>query len=151
MPKELKNMTDDVMNQIRRGKLKMRPKIYFIIGSILTFAGLAASIATSVFAVGLIRFLVRSNGIWSHKLDRIVSIFPWWVPTLAVVGLALGIILMRKYDFSYKIDLKRAIVLIILVVIISGWLVDALGFNDLLVRKGLIRGIMRNPPQKQLR
>lgn len=129
----------------------MRPKIYFVLGSILTFAGLVASIATSVFAVGLIRFLIRSNGILSHKLDRMISIFPWWILVLAILGLVLGIILIRKYDFSYKIDLKKAIILTILAVIISGWLVDALGLNDFLVRKGMMRGMMRsNFPRQNL-
>lgn len=138
------------MTQIHEGKLKMRPKVYFILGSILTFAGLVASITTSVFAVGLIMFILRSNGILSHKLDRLVSIFPWWVLVIAVLGLVLGIILIRKYDFSYKIDLKKAIILTVLAIIISGWLVDTLGFNDLLARKGLMRDMMKNFPQERL-
>ena len=137
------------MDQIHKGKLKMRPRIYFIAGSILTFVGLVASIATSVFAIGLIRFLSRSNGIFSHKFSRLISVFPWWVLVLAVLGLVLWILLIRKYDFSYKIDFKKAIVLTILTVIVSGWLVDVLGFNDLLVRKGLMRGVMKGTFQNR--
>lgn len=132
------------MSRIKEGKLKMRPRIYFILGSILAFAGLVASMATSVFAVGLIKFLLRSNGILSHKLDRMISVFPWWILALVVLGLISGVVLIKKYDFSYKVDLKKAIILMILAVIISGWLVDFLGFNDLLARKGLMRGMMRN-------
>lgn len=139
------------MDQIQEGKLRMRPKIYFVIGSILTFVGLVASIATSVFAVGLISFMLRSNGILGHKLDRLISVFPWWVLVLAVLGLIFGIIFLKKYDFSYKIDFKKAVVLAILAIIISGWFVDVLGFNDLLNRKGLMRGMMRNFPQERLR
>lgn len=151
MSKDIKNIEEEIMSEIKEGKLKMRPKIYFVLGSILTFTGLVASIATSVFAVGLIKFLLRSNGIFSHKLDRMISIFPWWILVFAVLGLVLGVIFIKKYDFSYKINLKKAIILTILAVIISGWLVDTLGFNDLLARKGLMRGIMKNLPQEQLR
>jgi hypothetical protein len=61
----------------------------------------------------------------------------------------LGIIFIRRYDFSYKIDFRQAIILTILAVIISGWLVDALGFNELLARKGLMRGMMRGNFQGQ--
>lgn len=139
------------MGQIRQGKLKMRPRMYFVAGSALTFIGLIASIATSVFAIGLIRFLLRSNGVFSHKLDRVISIFPWWALALAVLGLAVGIMLLRKYDFSYKVNMKTAIVLIVLVAIVSGIAVDFLGFNDLLVRKGLMRGMGRGPLQSQTR
>lgn len=149
MSKELKNIDDNIMGQIHEGKIKMRPKIYFVIGSILTFFGLVASIITSIFAIGLIKFFLRSNGVLSHKLDRIFSIFPWWIFILAILGLVIGILLIRKYDFSYKIDFKKAIILTILAIIISGWLVDTLGFNDLLVRKGLMRGVIRNTLQEK--
>jgi hypothetical protein len=146
MPRELKNIEDEIMSKIKEGKLKMRPKIYFIFGSILTFLGLVASIATSVFIIGLISFLLRSNGrmLGYNKIEYLSSVFAWWLPLIAVLGLIVGIILIRKYDFSYKINLKKAIVLIIFAVIISGWLIDVLGFNDLLVRKGLMRGMMNS-------
>lgn len=149
MPEEIKNIENNVMDQIQKGKLKMRPKIYFIVGSILTFAGLVSSIVVSVFSVAIIKFILRSSGIMSHKLDRIFSIFPWWMLILAIVGLVVGVLLVRKYDFSYKIDFKKAIILAILAIVLSGWLVDALGLSDLLARKGLMRGIMRSTSQSQ--
>jgi len=48
--------------------------------------------------------------------------------------------------FSYKVGLKKAA---ILVVIISGWLIDMMGFNDFLVKKGMMRGVIRNNLQSQ--
>ena len=62
MSKELKNISDDVMSKIRQGKITMRPKVYFVIGSIFTFAGLVLSILTSVFLIGLLRFSLRAHG-----------------------------------------------------------------------------------------
>jgi len=151
MSKDIKDIEKNVMNQIHEGKLKIRSKVYFIIGSIFTFVGVIASIVVSVFSIGLIKFILRSNGILGHKLDRIISIFPWWFLVFSILGIVIGITLIRKYDFSYKIDFKIAVILVILVVMISGWLIDALGFNDLLARKGLMRGMMRNIPQERLR
>lgn len=151
MSQDIKNIRQKIMTEIQEGKLKMRPKIYFAIGSAFTLIGLVASIAISVFAVGWIRFIVRSNGIFGHKLERLLSIFPWWLLMIAVIGLVTGVMLVRKYDFSYKIDLKKGLILMILIVIISGWLVDTLGFNDLLSRRGLMKGMMRNTPQHQLK
>jgi len=151
MSKDIKDIEKNVMNQIHEGKLKIRSKVYFIIGSIFTFVGVIASIVVSVFSIGLIKFILRSNGILGHKLDRIISIFPWWFLVFSILGIVIGMTLIRKYDFSYKIDFKIAVILVILVVMISGWLIDALGFNDLLARKGLMRGMMRNIPQERLR
>lgn len=139
------------MSRIKEGKLKMRPKIYFVIGSVLAFLGLVVSVAASVFAVGAMSFLLRSSGkmFGRNKLEYLSSILPWWLPLAAAAGLIGGIILIRRYDFSYKMGPKKIIILIILAVLLSGWLVDFLGVSDLLVRKGLMR--MRNLPEQNLR
>ena len=144
MSKELKNITDNIMNQIHDEKIKMHSRIYFIIGSILTFAGLVSSAVISVFLVGLIRFSLRSHGpMAGYRLDQILSGLPWWTPTLAIIGLVVGIWLLRKYDFSYKINFKVIIVGFILAVIVGGWVIDSIGLNDILTRRGPMQGMMR--------
>ena len=57
MSKELKEITSNVMGQIHQGKVKMRPKVYFVMGSLLTFLGLVFFFTTSVFLVGLLRYV----------------------------------------------------------------------------------------------
>lgn len=132
------------MDQIHEDKIKMRPKIYFIAGSILTFVGLVSSVIVSVFLIGLIRFSLRSHGpMASYRLDGILSSFPWWAPVLAIVGLIAGIWLLRKYDFSFKVNLKIVIIGFILAVIVGGWVIDSIGLNDILIRRGPMQGIMR--------
>ncbi len=136
------------MNQIHNEKIKMKPKLYFLVGSILTFTGLVASVVISVFLIGLIRFSLRSHGpMANYRLDQILSNFPWWAVTFSILGLILGIWLLRKYDFSFKVNFKLLIAGFILAVIIGGWIVDNLGLNDLLVRRGPMQGIMRQYKQ----
>jgi len=144
MSKELKNITDNIMDQIHEEKIKMRPRAYFIIGSVLTFVGLVSSLLVSVFLVGLIRFSLRSHGpMASYRLDQILSNFPWWAPALAVVGLVIGIWLLRKYDFAFKVNFKAVIIGLVFTIIIGGWVVDVVGLNDVLSRRGPMRGMMR--------
>jgi hypothetical protein len=144
MSKELINITDDIMDQIHDEKIKMRPKIYFILGSTLIFVGLVASVITSVFLVGLIRFFLRSHGpMANYRFDQIVSSFPWWIPVFAIIGLIVGLWLLRKYDFYFKIDYKIAIIGFILAIIVGGLVVDVVGINDALIRRGPMRGMMR--------
>jgi hypothetical protein len=152
MPNKMKNITENVMGQIRQGKLKMRPKIYFVIGSVLAFIGLVTSIATSVFAIGLVRFFLRSNGGWGalYRIERLILAFPWWILALAILGIVSGILFMRRYDISYKVNTKTAIILIISTAIVSGWLIDALGFNDLLAHRGPMQGMMRQHLQGKM-
>lgn len=144
MSKELTNMTDSVMGQIREGKAKMHSRAYFIFGSFFVFVGLISSLLTSVFLIALIRFSLRSHGpMGEYRLEQILSGFPWWVPFLAVLGLVIGMNLIRRYDFVYKVNFKLVIIGTVLAVIATGWIFDASGFDDVLVRRGPMQGIMR--------
>ncbi|MFA5792062.1 MAG: hypothetical protein WC884_03430 [Candidatus Paceibacterota bacterium] len=144
MSKELKNITGAVMDKIHQGKVKMRPRIYFIIGTLLTFIGLVLSILTSVFLVGLMRFSLRIHGpMGEFRLEELLSRFSWWGPVFAVLGLVIGIWLLRRYDFSYKINLKVIIVGFILAIVVAGFVLDMTGLNDTLLRRGPMRGMMK--------
>jgi len=144
MSKELKNITDNIMGQIHDKKIKMRPKMYFIVGSILTFVGLVSSVVVSVFLIGLMRFSLRAHGpMADYRLDQILSSFPWWAPIFSIIGLVVGIWLLRKYDFSFKVNFKVIIAGFILTVIVGGWVIDSIGLNDVLVRRGPMQGMMR--------
>ncbi len=144
MSKELKNITESVMDEIHVNKIKMRPKIYFIMGSILTFIGLIFSTVVSIFLFGLISFVLRSHGgMASYKLDKMISNFPWWAIVLAIISLTLGIWLLHKYDFSFKVNFKLIIVGFILAVIAGGFIIDMLGLNNVLTRRGPMQGMMR--------
>ena len=78
-----------------------------------------------------------------YRLDQLLSSFPWWAPLLAVVGLVAGIWLIRRYDFSYKINFRVVIILFIVVVITTGWFIDLMGLDNILFRRGPMQGIMR--------
>lgn len=132
------------MDKIHGDKIRIKPRIYFIAGSVLTFLGLVSSVIVSVFLVGLMRFSLRSHGpMANYRFDQILSNFPLWVPVLAIVGLVAGICLLRKYDFSFKVNFKVVIIGFILAVIAGGWIIDSIGLNDVLVRRGPMKGIMR--------
>lgn len=144
MSKELKNITENVMNQIHQGKIKMRPKMYFIIGSILTFLGSISAFIISIFLVGLIRFSFRTHlgrGA-QYKLDQMLSSFPWWLVIFTIISLAIGIWLIRKYDFSYKIKPWIIVAGFVLAIIIAGWTIDTIGLNDAMMHRGPMKGMV---------
>jgi len=144
MPKELKDITGAVMDRIHRGKIKMRPKVHFVIGSLLMFVGLVASMLTSVFFVGLLRFSIRARGPMAEfHLEHLLSNFPWWIVVVAVLSLVIGIWLLRRYDFSYKVNFKVILVAFIAAILVAGWIIDMTGVNDTLLHRGPMQGMMR--------
>ena len=150
MSKELK-ITKNIMEQIKQGKIKMRPRGYYVLGSILTFLGLVFSVAVSTFLFSLLRFSMRTQygkGI-QYKIDTAISIFPWWLMILGIISLVLGIWLIKKYNFSYKIKPVILIIAFILLLFLSGWILDLTGVNDVLYKKGHMKNIFQKYPKHQ--
>lgn len=144
MSKELEDITKIVMDRIHNDKIKMHSKAYFIFGSFLAFVGLVFSIVVSVFIIGLIRFSLRTHGpMGEYRLDQMISSFPWWMVVVAILGLVFGIWLLRRYDFSYKINFKMVVIGFIVAIIMAGWVIDIIGLNDILFRQGPGQGIMK--------
>lgn len=145
MSKELKNIEDNVMKQITLGKIKMKPKMYFIFGSILTFIGLVSTIIVSALMVGLIRFSLRNHGGWraQYKLEQMINEFPWWIIVIAIIGLMVGIWLIKKYDFTYKIKSWILILGFIFAIVFAGLIMDKIGVNYYLMRGNPMKRMMK--------
>jgi hypothetical protein len=141
-----KNINKDIMSQIASKQIKMKPRFYFIIGSVLTFTGSISTIIFSIFLVSLIRFSLRTNYGWrgQYKLDQMLSNFPWWLIIFAIISLFIGFWLIHKYDFSYKIKPSFLIIGFILSIILAGLIIDMTGLNETLSNKGPMKGMMRN-------
>lgn len=145
MSKDIENIAKEIMNKIDKGEIKMKPKAYFVLGSILTFVGLVSTVIVSTFSIGLVKFYVRSHGpVGQYKFDQLMTSFPWWTLFFAISGLILGIWLIRRYDFSYKIKPGVIIAGFILAIIVGGYIIDITGVNDILARQGPMKGMMRN-------
>ncbi len=140
MSKELKNITDSIMGQIHQGKIKMKPRLYFIIGSILSFVGVVLSILTTIFVISFIRFSFLAQGpMGEYKAEELVSHFSWFGPIFAILGLVIGIWLLRQYDFSYKINFRIMVVIVILAVTVAGIVLDMTGLNNIIFQHGTVQ------------
>ncbi len=144
MSKDIKNITENIMSKIDHGQIKMKPKAYFVAGSVITFIGLVFTIIFSTFLIGLIRFSLRTHGpMGQYRFDQMLSNFPWWTAIFAVMALILGISLIKHYDFSYKIKPVVLIAGFIIAIFIAGLITDMTGLNDNLSRQGPMKGMMR--------
>jgi hypothetical protein len=145
MSKEVENISSAVMDKIHKGQIKMRPRIYFMLGSILVIAGLVASSLTAIFLVSLMRFMLRTHGpMGQFRLEQLLSSFPLWVPIAAILALILGAVLLRQFDFSYKKNFWLLVLGFILAIIITGWVIDIAGLDDIWLKRGPMRGMMKN-------
>ncbi|MFA5961323.1 MAG: hypothetical protein WC848_01415 [Parcubacteria group bacterium] len=145
MPKESVNISSAVMEKINKGQIKMRPRIYFILGSIFVFTGLVASSVTAIFLVSLMRFMFRTHGpMGQFRLEQLLTSFPLWVPLVAILALIIGVVLMRKFDFSYKKNFWFLILGFVLAIIATGIVIDMTGLDNVWLQQGPMRGMMKN-------
>jgi hypothetical protein len=115
----------------------MKPKWYFVVGSLAMAVGLFGSAIISVFLVSLISFSLRTHGPMGEvRYQQIISSFPWWAPIIAVAGLGLGIWLLHKYDFSYKKNFVFIVIAFVAVVLLSGFFLDYFGIDMLWSKRG---------------
>lgn len=134
------NLQKTIMQQIAAGKITMKPRWYFILGSLLTLVGLVSSVILAVFLTNLTIFLLRRHGpMGQWRLQQILTGFPWWAPVLALLGIISGIWLLKKYDFSYRKNFKLIIIGFLLTIFLSAFIIDNLGLNDLWSRQGPMR------------
>ena len=133
------DMEKIVMEKIKSDEIKMKPKWLFVAGSIFTMVGLVGLTVGAIFLTNLTIFLIKKRGPGYGRLEMMLSSFPVWIPILAVLGIVLGIWLLKKYDFSYKKNFIPIMLAFIAAVIVAGLLVDQLGLNNIWSHQGPIR------------
>lgn len=129
------DLTQKVMEKIRKEKVKMKPRVYFVIGSLFLGAGLAAALLLALFFLNLFFFRLRIHQpfgfllLGRFGLSAFLAHFPWWPVILAIAGLLGGLTLLQRYDFTYKRSFLGVVIGLIAFVFTLGFLFDRLGFN----------------------
>lgn len=142
-----------IMDKIRSDEVQMKPRWYFVSGSLLLFMGIVSFSIIAVFLTTVTMFLLRQHGPrGAERYELLWSSFPWWMPFFAVVGIIGGILLLKRYDFSYKKNFVGIIIIFILAVIAAAVAIDKLVLNDFWSRQGYGQGFYRNEyMQRQMR
>ncbi len=118
----------------------MKPKWHFVLGSLAMIGGLTGLTVLSIFLVSLVSFSFRTHGpMGATRLEQILSTFPWGAVMVAIIGIGLGVWLMKNYDFSYKKNFLLITVGFVLAILLSGWLINYFGFDSIWMKRGPIR------------
>ena len=140
MSKHQIDITKNVMLKIKTEQIKMKSKWYFWLGSLLIFIALVGLAIISIFLISLVTFSLKNHGpMGAVRYQQIISNFPWWAPIIIIIGLVTGIILLKKYDFSYKRNFAFIILIFISAVLLAGILVDTLGLDNFWIKRGPMR------------
>lgn len=118
-----------VMKKIKNEEIKIKPRWLFIAGSAFAFIGITGLTFGAIFLVNLMVFLVKKKGPGLGRLELMLNSFPVWIPILAMFAITLGIILLKRFEFSYKKNFLLIVFVFVLSIILSGFVIDELGLN----------------------
>ena len=137
MPKKKSKVTPKkIMNKIKLEKIKMRPRWYFVVGSVLLIVGLVVLSIGIMFLINLVFFALRAQGpMVDRRAAMMLFYFPWWRLGLSMLGMLAGIKLLKKYDFSYKKNFNLVVAIFVLTMLTAGLLFDRMGLNERLMRR----------------
>lgn len=126
------------MEKIKNQEIKMKPKWYFVAGSILLFLGFLSATIFSILSVNLIFFLLRKHYglMYQYRLNYILSSFPWWLIVPSILGIVFGIKFLKEYRFSYKNNFLVIVLSYVLVIFLSAFLIDFFNLNSFFARPG---------------
>lgn len=124
------------MKIIKLEGVQMRPKWYFVAGSGLLFVSLVVLSVGVMFLLNLLFFALRAQGpMAGWRFSMMLSQFPWWSLGLSLLGMIVGIGLLKRYDFSYKKNFNLLVVIFILTLLVAGLLFDRMGLNEGLMKR----------------
>lgn len=122
----------------------MKPKKYFILTSLAFIVGLVGLILVTIFLISLMAFSLRTHGpMGAIRYQLLLSSFPWWAVIISILGISISIVMLKKFDFSYRKNFVLIIIGFILAVIASGFLINFLELDNLWIHRGPMRGIYR--------
>lgn len=132
------------MAKVKSNEISMRPRWYYVLGSVFMMAGLTSFTIGAIFLTNITLFLLRQHGpMGQWRLQTMIDSFPLWVPLLAIAGIALGILMLKKYDFSYRKNFLVIVTGFVVSIILAGFVLNYLGLNDTWSRQGPMRRFYR--------
>ena len=138
-------MSEGILSQMKSGQIKMKPRWYFLLGSILLGIGFVGLSILLIFLVSLMSFTLRTHGPMGQlRYEQLLSGFPWWAPIVALIGLWCGAWLLKRYDFSYKKNFVAIVALFTVTVILGGFFINYTGLDTLWMKRGPMKPLYRH-------
>lgn len=141
-----KNIDKKVLEKIRDGKIKMKPRAFFVFKTILFIAGTTFLIFFIIYLTSFVIFSLRATGIlflpkfgfWG--LGLFFKSLPWLLILMAVFLIILLEVFAKKFSIVYKRPIIYSLLVIIIIVSSGSFLLYALPIHFQLFREAQERG-----------
>lgn len=141
------DLTGAVMTKIKAKKVTMRPKLYFLLGSLFMGMGVAVIAFLAVIFVSMSIYHLRRFGpfgfLWFGQFGwrPFITTVPWLWVVLAIGFVLVGLGLLKRYDFSYHHSVLGIAGGFVVSIMILGIVIDCGGVHERLEHRPELRVI----------
>jgi hypothetical protein len=131
---------NEILEKIKKGKVKMKPRSYFILRTIVFVLGLIFAFLFAIFLASFIVFTLRASGAWYFPafgfrgLGLFLTSFPWVLLIFAILLIAVLEIFARKFSLVYRKPLLYSILGIVVIIVLIGFAVGQTSMHSQLFR-----------------
>lgn len=134
--KENKNtISQKILNEIKKRKVKMRPKCYFVLKTLFYILGAVLVLILAVFLVSFIIFVLRVSGAFFlprfgfSGLRAFLAFLPWVLIFMAVLFILITEVFAKRFSIVYRKPLLYSVLGLLLIVLIAGYFVVKTPFH----------------------
>lgn len=135
-----KSARDLVLEAIKIGEVKMRPKWHFILKAILGVIGAFIIALALLYLASFIIFISRQTGVWFAPISGFrgwyvfLMSLPWMLVSLLIMFVIVLELLVRRYSFAYRMPLLYSAAGVVLLVVAGGYVVANTSFHGRMFR-----------------
>ena len=124
-----KQIREKVLEVIKNGQVKMRPKWHFILKASLIITGAIAAFLISLYLASFIIFVLHQTGVWFAPafgfpgFGILMSALPIVLIGVLLIFIAVIEILARRYSFTYRQPFLYSALGVIALVVVGGFAV----------------------------
>lgn len=134
--KQKNSVSDKILNKIKKGDIKMKPKIYFILRMILLTLGVLFLFLFIIYLISFIMFSLRTSGLLFMPrfgffgIGILFSSLPWLLILLAITLIIVLEIFTKHFTFIYRQPLLYSLLIIIVLILTLSFLIEKTPFHS---------------------
>ena len=135
------SIANNVIHQIKDDKIKMRPKIYFILKSVAIALGIFFVALFILYLISFIIFALRASGVWYlpgfglRGIGASFVLLPWLLILISVILIIILEILVKHFAFAYRKPVLYSILFVIIFALLGSFIVDRTGLQSGLFKR----------------
>ena len=140
-------ITGKVLEKIKSGRIKMRPKAHFVLKTVLAALGFILIILFVLYLISFIVFTLRMSGIWFapgfgfYGVKIFLFSLPWLLILIAIILIIVLEILVKYFSFAYRRPILYSVLGIITLALLGSFVISQTKIHPYLFQKAQERNL----------